>query len=581
MASRRFRSLQILSLPTVMLLGLVNTGCPGSVSSSNNSGGGGSGGTSNGGGGAGGNGGSGGATCQPETEICDMKDNDCDGVVDNVPGIDSCACNDGAEQPCYTGPEGTIGVGTCLEGKQICAGGMWGECTGQVVPTDEACNLLDDDCNGAADDMGEVSCGVGACMATVTKCIDGVEQSCIPGQPTLEVCDGVDNNCNQLVDESDPQVGMACMTGQPGVCSGGVMSCTDGVLACAANVMPTPEVCDGIDSDCDGIVDNNIPGTGGDCSTGQLGECSAGTISCQAQGGSYIVDCYPNSPAMPEVCDGLDNNCDGVVDDNNPEGGDSCDTGQLGICQAGTLNCLNGQVQCTPNAQAAAEVCDGIDNNCDGQADEGNPGGGVACGCAGAGTTACQNGAIVCNGGPITYFSEDFSDNSAGWTLGPEWAIGPAAASTTCVSCPGQDPATDHTPTADNGVAGMVIGGCTSTAIHPYACLESPTIDLSTAQGNVYMSFWRHLHSDYPSFVHNKVEAYNGSAWVSLWSQPSGPCINDTAWTNTAALTQYDVTAHKNANFKVRFCFAVQSSGAYSGGGWNIDDVFIGSAICP
>ncbi|MBK8254918.1 MAG: hypothetical protein IPK82_19950 [Polyangiaceae bacterium] len=578
MVELRSWAVRAFALPSVVLLGLINTGCPGNNSTTSGPGGDGgtAGTTSNGGGGSGGSGGTGGATCTPMTEICDMKDNDCDGTVDNIAGGAPCTCNDGDTQNCYSGPEGTLNVGVCVQGNQTCQGGQWGACTGEVIPSAEACNLQDDDCNGAADDMGQATCGVGACAVTVEKCLNGQEQACVPNQPTLEICDGVDNNCNQLIDESDPMLNSACMTGSPGVCSQGKMTCTAGVLACTADIMPTPETCDGLDTDCDGTVDNNIPGTGGDCSTGQLGVCAAGTITCQLSGGTYQVDCFPNTAASAEACDGLDNDCDGQPDDGNPEGGGACNTGQLGVCGPGTLNCLNGAIQCTPNALAQPEVCDGIDNNCDGQADEGNPGGNQACGCAGAGMTACQNGQVVCNGGPITYFSDDFSANNKGWTLDQTWQIGPAAASTGCGF--GNDPATDHTSTADNGVAGVNIGGCYPTTTHPDYCMTSPNIDTSQAP-QVFLNYWRHLHCDYPGFMTHTVgvSSNGGASWTNVYAVPSGVQQNDINWTSA----NFNITAYKSSTMRIRFCYAGTSSGIISGGGWNIDDVTVASATCP
>ncbi|MEZ4315290.1 MAG: MopE-related protein, partial [Polyangiaceae bacterium] len=177
-----------------------------------------------------------------------------------------------------------------------------------------------------------------------------------------------------------------------GVCKAGTMLCLDGVLTCMPMQVPGNELCDDLDNDCDGVVDNNIPGTGGDCSTGAQGVCGPGTISCQ--GG--LIDCYSIVPPSVEVCDGLDNDCDGQTDEANPGGGGACMTGQLGACAQGTLNCLNGSLQCTPNALAQPEVCDGMDNNCDGQIDEGSPGAGQACSCGG--TTVCNQGQLYCQG---------------------------------------------------------------------------------------------------------------------------------------------------------------------------------------
>jgi subtilisin-like proprotein convertase family protein len=98
----------------------------------------------------------------------------------------------------------------------------------------------------------------------------------------------------------------------------------------------------------------------------------------------------------PEVCDGLDNNCNGTVDENNPGGGIACNTGQMGACAQGTQTCTGGMLVCQSNGQAQPETCNGIDDNCNGQADEGNPGGGQTCSCGG--TSACTTGQILCQG---------------------------------------------------------------------------------------------------------------------------------------------------------------------------------------
>jgi subtilisin-like proprotein convertase family protein len=164
------------------------------------------------------------------------------------------------------------------------------------------------------------------------------------------------------------------------------------VPKCVPNQVAGGELCDGLDNDCNGTVDDNIPGTGGDCSTGGAGVCGPGLISCQ----NGVVDCFSLVPASPEICDGLDNDCNGTVDENNPEGGGACDTGQLGACAVGTLNCVQGGLTCTANALAQPELCDGKDNNCDGQVDEGNPGAGQPCSCGG--TTVCMGGQFFCQG---------------------------------------------------------------------------------------------------------------------------------------------------------------------------------------
>jgi hypothetical protein len=70
------------------------------------------------------------------------------------------------------------------------------------------------------------------------------------------------------------------------------------------------------------------------------------------------------------VCDGLDNDCDDVVDNGNPGGGATCGATDVGECSFGTTACQDGGIVCVGDVGPAAEVCDGLDNNCDGAVDE-------------------------------------------------------------------------------------------------------------------------------------------------------------------------------------------------------------------
>jgi len=111
-------------------------------------------------------------------------------------------CQPGTVMPCYGGAPGTLGVGVCHAGGQFCApDGQWGPCLGEVTPSAEVCNGLDDDCNAKSDDgFGVLVCGIGACENSVSACQGGKPGICTPLSPLPETCDGIDNDCDGIAD---------------------------------------------------------------------------------------------------------------------------------------------------------------------------------------------------------------------------------------------------------------------------------------------------------------------------------------------------------------------------------------------
>lgn len=322
-------------------------------------------------------------------EVCEgTLDEDCDGSVD-----ESCPCTTGETRLCG------IDTGECAPGEQICVAGALGACEGATQAVSEVCDGRDNDCDGQSDETITMACGrdVGECVAGVSTCVDGEMGPCMNETVASgEICDGRDNDCDNLTDEN---LTRACATARAGVgiCQAGTETCNSGSWgSCVGAVTAGTETCDAarLDEDCDGTGNENCActhGATGNCGN-DTGACSFGTWTCNA--GTWGPTCSGGQGPSPEICNDIDDDCDTNVDEGLTR---SCGQSQNPPCRLGTETCSSGRwANCTAVNPGPAEICDvlSVDEDCDGLNNEG-------CDCVNGSSRSCTVGSAygVCRAG--------------------------------------------------------------------------------------------------------------------------------------------------------------------------------------
>ena len=243
------------------------------------------------------------------------------------------------------------------------------------------------------------------CKAGTQTCTAGKWGACTgEKKPSKETCNGVDDDCDGSIDENIPPA--ACFTDLParrnkGECKDGTRVCKNGKLStCQNEVKAKAELCDGKDNDCDGQTDEDFTKLGQPCSNG-TGACKrTGKFECNKGGTIQVCSAIAGKPTA-EVCNNLDDNCDGMIDNNIPI--KKCYTGPagtkgVGLCKEGNETCGPGGVVTCKDTKPAKEICDNKDNDCNGQVDDNIT---QTCfdGPGAAGIGNCKSGTKTCKAG--------------------------------------------------------------------------------------------------------------------------------------------------------------------------------------
>jgi len=384
-------------------------------------------------------------------ERCNGKDDDCDGVVDEgnptldgAASLDASSCTFDDDGMCAGNPRGRcVCTPTATDGmmdptghRTTCPGeapGAWGaRCFGAVQPTLEKCDALDQNCDGRADDPTGASLDPAElgqpCHQLPGPCVQGHVIGCDLGQthawytnpnwvcssdergPQAETCNGVNDDCDAMTDEGF-NLGASCDGPDGDLCREGVVQCgVSGGTQCSDVSGTNVELCNGSDDDCDGATDEGFV-LGGACDGPDADLCNEGVFVCNGAGTGTV--CNDASGSNVELCNGVDDDCDGQTDEGFVLGG-ICDGADSDLCKEGVIVC-NGAgtgTRCNdPPGDNDVERCNGLDDDCDGAVDEDFPTLGGAC--DGPDTDSCLEGIFVCAPGGAQVVCNDATGSTS------------------------------------------------------------------------------------------------------------------------------------------------------------------------
>ena len=342
---------------------------------------------------------------------CRPCDGDSDCAHPMVTGVNSHCVNHGEAEGSYCATACSNGAG-CPPGSECLDTDIDGVMTPLCMPEGQSeCTCSSWAIEVAAETQCLVSNELGACPGVRQCDADGLS-ACEGDEPKADECNGLDDDCDGMTDEDFPDLGQPCDGEDADLCEGGVWSCADdGTAVCNDSDTVAGELCNDLDDDCDGAIDEDFTELGQPCDGADVDLCEDGAWTCDGAG----VVCE-EAGDLVELCNALDDDCDGTTDEDFPDLGQACDgaddddclfgvwacendavacaepdapdetmtdldgtsdlalgdTCGAGACDGGVVTCGDDltTLACSTVAQAEQESCNGLDDDCDGLTDE-------------------------------------------------------------------------------------------------------------------------------------------------------------------------------------------------------------------